>query len=209
MFSILLNIILLLQASFTPDYYPISNDMLKNESKIKYINNILTIDQAWFRNDSLNEILVIDLYTDYMRLRNVHFKKEYLIKEVSKIIKLNIATGKYRNIFEYAGDSLNIKYLPLFANKARRVSSKYFITSKKFKLGLSSSKIIDLYGSHYSQSNSNEYNILRWHFIGDQVVNSLKDKTGYPIAKNSFGYDITIYFIKDKSVIAIFENVIP
>jgi len=61
-----------------PDNYPVTNEMfgydVKSNGREIKSGNIRSLDKVWFRNDTLKQILVFELYTDNFRNIIFHFK---------------------------------------------------------------------------------------------------------------------------------------
>lgn len=87
--------------------------------------------------------------------------------------------------------------------KYNQVDSSYFKSNKGFKLGDLRSKAI----AEYGQPNLVKYNdgieMLNWTFIGDMFYDGKQDLKGKPLAKDSYGHQVRMYF-KNEKLIGVF-----
>lgn len=125
------------------DDYPITDKMFYNDKEIifdKYGSN-----SNWYRNDSLNETLVFELYTDYHRMYTFHFKNNKFPNYLLEAIPFNYYE---KNLESINKPIINIseKTFSKFIEKSKKVNSNYFITNSGIKLGALESQIIEKYG---------------------------------------------------------------
>lgn len=193
---------------FTVDDYPVTDQMLddktsNNSSYDKQSGDIHSYDKAWFTNDSLNQTLVFEMYTDKHRLVTFHFYNndipDALIDQIELHINGDVAT--------LAQKKKNFKG---FINSATKIDKKYFTTYKGFKLGVSKDKALKVYGKPDSVSTKSGIEKLYWDFLGDVELNdSSFHPTAKPLAENSFGHQTIMFFRNDKLIGVIFHNDIP
>lgn len=193
---------------FVVDDYPITNTMLadktsNNSSYKKQSGLIYAYDKAWFSNDSLKQILVFELYTDYHRMVTYHFYNNNIPNDLIYRMELHIDGG------ELASEKQKLNDFSGFLKQTAKINSTYFITDKGFRLGDTKQKGIDNYGKPDKSSLSNGIERLEWNFIGDEVYDKKTDLKGKPLAKDSFGHQIVMYFKNGKLIGQILYNDIP
>lgn len=193
---------------FVIDDYPVTNEILtdktSNNSSYKIQSGqSLSYDKVWFSNDTLKQILVFELYTDYHRLVTYHFLDNDIPADLIKRMELHIDRG------ELASDKQKLKDFSGFLKQTTKIKSSYFITDKGFRLGDTKQKAFDTYGNPDKQTIVNEIKKLEWLFVGDNSYGGKTDLKGKPIVENSFGHQITMYFRNGKLVGQILHNDIP
>lgn len=181
------------------DDYPISNKML---TEAKYLDTpILHFDGVWFTYK--NQVLAFALYTDNFRYAIFHFEKDNIPDAMLKKIELMTPEGKpadfalKRKIFSKLFQTIN----PLPHN--------FFRTNKGFVLGDNKINAISIYGRPHTSLIENGIEILSWEFTGDIFYDGKTDLKGTPLAKNSFGHQVTMYFEKQKLIGLFLHNNIP
>ena len=205
--------------TFIVDGYNVTDEMLASNSKgqsFKFkIGELYSLEKAWFKNDTLNQTLVFELYTDYHRLYTYLFSNENIPSEIIKDIGLSVAKGKYENIFESASIEQTEKHFDNFIEASENINQSYFTTIKGFKLGDSKNKAIQFYGEPDSAIVQDRVERLEWNFlgeyafVGDFAIKTVSDAKGKLIAKDSFGHKINMYFMDNSLVAIVFENDIP
>lgn len=193
---------------FLVDDYPVTNSMLadktsNNSSYKKQSGQSYSYDKAWFSNDTLKQILVFELYTDYHRMVTYHFNSNDILTDLIKSMELHTDGG------ELASEKQKLKDFGGFLKQSTKINSKYFITDKGFKLGDTKQKAINNYGNPDKSSISNGIEKLEWDFVGDELYDGKIDLKGKPLAKDSFGHQITMYFKNGKLIGQILYNDIP
>lgn len=191
------------------DDYPVTNEMfaaqkVDNSSTFRKVSgSTQSLDKVWFRNDTLNEILVFELYTDYHRLATFHFYNHHIPSDLIEQIELHSKDGDVVKEKQKQND------FPGFTNQAVKINSTYFISAKGFKLGDIKQKAIKLYGTPDEQTVSNGFEKLVWTFTGDNVYDGKQNLKGKPLAEYSFGHQVTMFFKDNKLVGQILYNDIP
>lgn len=199
------------------DDYPVSDDMLadissNNSSHKKKSGEIFSLDKVWLSNDTLNQILVFDLYTDYHRLNIFHFLKNDIPSDIISQMELYVSKSKFDNIFNEATFKQKKNYFSGFVNSAYKINQRYFTTKKGFKLGDKKEKAISVYGNPDKCLTVDNIEKCEWKFEGDYVESEEihpKVKTKKPFAKDSFGYSVMMYFRNDTIIAIIISNDIP
>ena len=190
------------------DDYPVTNTMLadktsNNSSYKKQSGQTYSYDKAWFSNDTLKQTLVFELYTDYHRMVTYHFYNNDIPKDLIIRMELHIDGG------ELASEKQKLNDFSGFLKQTTKINSTYFITDKSFRLGDTKQKAIDNYGKPDKSSMSNGIEKLEWDFIGDEFYDGKTDLKGKPLAKDSFGHQIVMYFKNGKLIGQILHNDIP
>lgn len=193
---------------FEVDDYPITNKMLSeelgaNSSYKKKSGQIYSSDKIWFGNDTINEVLVFELYTDYHRMLTYHFYNKKIPTDLINRMELHIDGGELASEKQKQIDFYGL------LNQTIQIKSTYFISNNDFRLGDTKQKAIDCYGKPDKQSMNNGIEILEWVFIGEIFYDGKTDLKGKPLAKDSFGHQIIMYFKNEKLIGQILQNDIP
>lgn len=193
---------------FEVDDFPVTNKMMadktiNNSSYKKQSGQLFSYDKAWFKNDSLNQTLVFELYTDYFRMVTYAFYNDDIPTDLINRMELNLDGG------ELASLQQKLKDFNGFLKQATKINSAYFISDKGFKLGDLKKKAIDIYGKPDKDSVSNKLEILEWRFFGDIFYDGKTNLNGKRLAKDSYGHHIVMYFKYGKLIGQILYNEIP
>ena len=191
-------------SKFVVDDYPVTDSMFKLSNDVLIAAGLRNIDRVWYSNDSLNETLIFEIYTDYFRMNTFHFYNNDIPSGLLKRLVLYDESGNYATEENKANGILSLQKL------ATLISPKYFITNKGFVLGDTKEKAIDIYGKPDTISILDGVEKLQWKFIGDiYYYDHKRDLKGKPFAEHSFGHTITMFFRDDKLIGLILENEIP
>ena len=193
---------------FVVDDYPVTNGLLAHESSNnssykKQSGQTYSYDKAWFRNDSLRQAIVFELYTDDHRMVTYHFYSNDIPTDLINRMELNIDGG------ELASEKQKLKDFSGLLKQTTKLNSSYFTTDKGFRLGDTKQKAIDVYGKPDKQSMNVGVEKLEWEFVGDIFYDGKTDLKGKPLAKDSFGHQIVMYFKNGKLIGQILHNDIP
>ncbi|MDL2313104.1 hypothetical protein LJC68_09535 [Bacteroidales bacterium OttesenSCG-928-B11] len=193
---------------FVVDDYPVTNEMLadkasNNSSYKKQSGQTFSCDKAWFSNDTLKQTLVFELYTDYHRFVTYHFLDNDIPTDLINRMELHIGGG------ELASDKQKLKDFSGFLKQTTKINSSCFITDKGFRLGSTKQKAVETYGNPDKQTITDGIEKLEWLFIGDASYDAKADLKGKPLAANSFGHQILMYFRNGKLIGQILHNDIP
>jgi len=180
---------------FVVDDYPVTNVMLAdkasgNPSRMMQSGEIQSSDKAWFTNDTLNQTIVFEIYTDYYRSGTYHFYNNDVTADLIDRIDLNVNDG------ELATTKQKLKSLKGFLHQATKIDSRYFTTNKGFRLGDSKQKARETYGKPDKQSMHDGVEKLEWDFVDIPLV-------------HSFGHHVVMYFKKGRLIGLILYNDIP
>lgn len=190
------------------DDYPITNAMLLRQSEHNPYFEIksgksISHDKAWFGNDTIMQTLVFELYTDYHRLVTYHFLNNDIPTDLINRMELHIEGG------ELASDKQKLKEFGGFLKQTTKINSPFFITDKGFRLGDTKQKVVRTYGNPDKQAITDGIEKLEWSFIGDAFYDGKTDLKGQPLADNSFGHQVIMYFRNEKLIGQILFNDIP
>lgn len=193
---------------FIVDDYSVTNKMLSDKKNKDFpyrikIDQIYSYDKKWFSNDTLNQTIVFELYTDYHRKVIYHFYNKHIPNDLINLMDLHIEGGNL------ASENQKQNSFNGFIKKSTRINSSFFITNKGFKLGDVKQKAINCYGNPDKISKKDRIEKLEWSFIGDELYDEKIKLAGKPIAKNSFGYRVIMYFEDNILIGQILFNDIP
>ena len=187
---------------FVTDDFPLTNDILK-EHGIKEKKGIRSYDKAWLINMELNQVLVVELATDYHRFFTFLFTKDYVPKDLIKHIELNTENG------DIASEQQKEDVLNDFILSSKKINSSFFKTKKGFAIGDKKEKALKVYGDPDKIVIEDHIEKYEWKFAGDQFLDDKTASKNKRTAKNSFGHTVIMYF-KDSNLIGlILFNDIP
>lgn len=165
-----------------------------------------TWEYVWCTNDTLQETIALELYTDQFRTRLFHFRNDDIAPDM--LDRIGILT-----VTRHTGSSAPLaekqKALPAFISQASRCSRTSFTSEKGFSLGDPSSKALAVYGKPDTIIYSDGIARWSWNFTGDVFYTSGTDLKGKPIAKDSYGHKVSMYFRDEKLIGMILWNDIP
>jgi hypothetical protein len=174
--------------SIIPDDYPVTNKMLE---KYFYIDGQQYSEEfVWFTNDTLKQTILFQLYTDYHRLSIFHFLNDNFPKDLIK--PFSAAEIGCEKINRTCIDS-NIKF-------ADRINRKFFTSNKGIRLNKSKQEVMRHYGKADKIMKQADTEIYSWDFVGDFFSTDGMPKTNKTYAKNSFGYQVRMFFKNDKLI---------
>ncbi len=185
---------------FETDDYPVTSKMLNDGERKKKSGPVVSMDKAWFKNDSLGQTLVYELYTDGFRETIFHFYNNDIPPELINYMDLSDKDGNS------VSNSLKQKYLPGILKYARPVAARYFKSKKGFVLGDPKSRALKVYGKPDKVSITGNIEMCRWEFQGEEYQ---EHKTKKPLAIDSFGYQVTMFFRNNRLIGVIIHNDIP
>lgn len=189
------------------DDYPVTNEMFgadvkQNGREIKS-GEVYSGDKVWFTNQSLNQTLVFELYTDDFRNAIFHFLNNDVPKDLIKEMELSNAER-----FP-AAENLKVKYFKGFIKKALPIKAWYFKTKKGFALGDPKDNVIKKYGKPDKVSITDGIERCEWDFEGDDENDTKTSSNGKPLARGSYGYQVIMFFRNNKIIGIILHNDIP
>jgi len=194
--------------TFIVDDYQITDSMLlrvadKNPFFIIKAGQCVSLEKAWFFNDTIDQVIIIQLATDYHRFLTFHFTKSNFPADLVSEIGLENNKGEPA--------SLKQKLIDLngLVEQATIINSSYFISHRSFKLGDTKQKAISIYGKPDYELKDGQIEKLEWQFEGDELYDGKSNLNGRPLAKGSFGHNIKMYFKNDRLIGQILFNDIP
>lgn len=190
---------------FEEDDYPVTDDMFGRDTDGRKIKSgkLVSLDKAWFSNDTLKQVLVFELYTDNFRMNTYHFYKTEIPAELINSMELTVDGG------DTASNAQKLKDFKGFLSKTQQINERYFTTNKGLKPGDDVSKAIKNYGEPDNIRMRNGIEEYSWEFVGDFFFDGKADLKGKPLAKDSYGHQIKM-FVKNKKLVGlIFRNDIP
>lgn len=193
--------------TFRTDNYRISNEMInKHYSEYKLlrikVGNTYSIEKCWFRNDSLDQTLVIQLATDYHRYIIFHFDNKNVPTDLINKIEFHTANG------ELASMANAIRDFGGFMDKSYPISAAFFESEKGVEIGMSLNQAIKMYNKPDSIQDFDGFTKISWNFTGNEFKDSVTSEDK-PLARNSFGHRVVMYFRDNKLVAQILINEIP
>lgn len=188
---------------FTVDDYPVPTRMFVGNYHHRESGLSTSDDAAWFANDTLKQTLVFVLYTDFHRLDTYHFLNDDIPAALINNMELHTATG------ESATAKQKQKDFKGFLIQVKKIPQTYFVSNKGFKPGDSKEKAITVYGNPDISETSNGIEKDEWKFTGDINYDGKKNLNGKPLAEDSFGHKVTMFFRKNKLIGLIIHNDIP
>lgn len=192
---------------FEPDSYPVEEELLrKNVFTAREVKYFQTADGAWFRNDTLGQVLIISVATDSYRSGLLNFS----YKEFPGVLLTEIPIW-LQDDKPVADSVLNKEkktILPSFIDSAKQIPACYFTTLKGFNLGDCREKAFLVYGKPHESSRSGDIDILKWHFDGDFDGEKLPNGK-LLLAKGTYGHTVTMYFRNNRLVALFILNDVP
>lgn len=189
--------------TFKVDDYPITNEQLRANSDKKINDTIVVYDQAWFTNDTLKQTIVFQLYTDYHRYATYHFYNNNIPTELIAALELHYENG---NIAKEEDKRKNIKGL---ISQSVQIPQTSFKSNKGFKLGDRKEKALIIYGKPDAITAHNGIETYEWVFPGNILYDGESDLKGKPLAANSFGHTVTMFFLNKQLIAMVLFNDIP
>lgn len=192
---------------FIVDNFPVTDTMLAhslntNSSRKMQSGRTISFDKVWFRNDSLHQTLVLELYTDYHRLVTYHFLSGNIPTDLVNSMELHTVDGDLASHKQKQHDIHGL------ITRATPIRSSYFISNNGFRLGDTMTKALDIYGKPDRQTSTNGVERLEWSYLGDLMIDA-SELEGTKYALNSYGHQVTMYFKEDKLIAHVLFNDVP
>lgn len=194
--------------TFVVDDFPISDEMISHQNNLdlqlkKRSGKTYSFDKAWFGNKKLKQNLVVEMYTDFHRLVIFQCYTEDIPPDLLDRMELHTKDG------EIASNKQKLKDIKGFLVHSEEIDPKYFTSKKRIQLGLSKQKILEIYGKPDQMTIRNGIEKAEWKFEGDILYDQIKPLNNKPIAKDSFGHQVVMYFKNEKLIAQILFNEIP
>jgi len=194
---------------FTVDDYPVTDGMIRSNYKgamnAMQEGDVLSLEKSWFTDETTAEVLVFQLATDNHRLLTWHFYADDIPTDLSDTFEMHVDGG------ELATKKQVRESIPKFIKLAKEIPARYFISIKGLKLGIKKKKALELYKSKPTSITAKDgIEKYEWSFEGDlSIANGFSKDDGGPIARDSFGHTVTLFFKKDRLIGIILFNDIP
>lgn len=194
--------------TFVVDDFSITDEMIAHQNNPdlqlkKSSGETYSFDKIWFKNENLQQNIVIELYTDNHRLLILHFYTENIPPDLLDRLELHTRDG------EIAPSKQKLKDIKGFLVHSEEIDSKYFTSNKGVQLGFSKQKIMEIYGKPNQIIMQNGIERVEWKFEGDILYNQNKSSNNKLVAKDSYGHQIVMYFKNEKLIAQILFNEIP
>jgi hypothetical protein len=190
-----------------PDDYPLTCEMVQSSSVDNNFHGIYSLRTAWFRNNTLNQVLVIELGTDCGRDGIFHCYSDFRLPHF--LGQIHFGKHRTRGVLVQADDHSIVRVFGNFIKSAKAISQSSFRSNKGIALGMRKDNAIKYYGKPDSEFVSEGIAVKRWDFAGDPHLGPI-DKAPKIITKrygkNSFGYHVEMYFRQDSLVAMILMN---
>jgi hypothetical protein len=195
------------QRFIEPDDYPFTNEMLKQGYNRQDTGHLVYSSEAWFKNSASNQFLAVELYTDYHKLEIHHAYSWFRFPHFTDRLPL-LQRGRGW-ISPIKSDSLRQVVLPQYIKAAIEIDARFFRTRKGISLGMSDLDAQKRYGPPISSASHAGVQIVHWQYPGDREELSTNSTDTTYIAKDSFGYEVTMYFARHRLVAMRLSNAIP
>jgi len=190
---------------FIVDDYPIPNINLITFAPydIVKIGNLFSSDRVWFKNDTIKQAIVIDLYTDLHRLNIFNFYINNIPTEIINNIELTTEDGELATFLQKS------KEIDGFLEQSFELETIYFTSNKGIRLGDLKEKILTIYSDPDSIYSNKDIEVYVWDFVGDALANQTQNLHNKLIAKESYGNTTKLYFKANKLIAVHIHNDIP
>ena len=194
--------------TFLVDDFPIDDEMISQQnvqdSQLKkHFGETYSFDKAWFGNNELKQNLVLEMYADFHRLVIFQFYTDNIPPDLLDKMELHTKAG------EYVSKKQKLKDFDGLLKQSAEIDAKYFTSKKGIRLGNTKQKIVDIYGNPDRTLIQNGIERAEWKFEGDENYTKTESSNNKPIAKNSFGNQVIMYFKNEKLIAQILFNEIP
>ena len=188
----------------TVDGYPVTDKMFGSYTNREYSSGpIRSSDMRWFTNSHLRQTLVFQLYTDNFRDLTFHFSNDDIPAGLIDRMELSREDG------DSASNRQKEKYFKGFLRHAREIDQRYFRSDKGFAIGDSTEKAMRIYGPPDRRFPDRGVDVWTWTFIGENLYDGKTRLRGKPLARDSFGYTVTLFFRTGRLIGMILENDAP
>lgn len=172
------------------DAFHVPIKYLKSDVPAHKINcdSIFSYDKVWFKNEKINQQLVIELATDYHHLNEYVFYLDnppsYFIQSIYLNDSLGNVTTPEQNKVAY----------PCFSKKAKNLPRRFFTSEFGMRLGVHYDVISEELGDFTAFAYFEDQAVVRWYFTGDQVADMKNLYENQRLALDSYGYLVTAVF---------------
>ena len=208
--KIFLSLIFLFTISFSnkyiiPDDYSVPDSLIKDLIEEKSDLDLFRLDRVWFKNDSLNQVLIFELYTDYYRMSTYNFNKDFLFDYflINHNPHRKIKTDKFKNTEN------KIKFYERFYSNSKDINQSFFKTNNGLSLNQNKDEILNILGNPDKLEKIVDFEYLEWNYDGELNNTYFGDTLTGTIAKDSWGFSYKMYFKNNKLIGLIIDNEIP
>jgi len=195
----------LTQRIVVPDDFKVTDEMFgtdtsENARRIKF-GSVVSDGMVWFGNRSLNQTLIIELYTDNFRNVLYLLKNDDIPANLMSKIEFTNEDGDMSGIKEIKAQ------MGKFIKAAKQIDKHFFISRKGFRIGEDTTRAFNFYGPPQKKIVKGSLTQYQWVFMGENSDHHANKKSA--IAKDSFGYQVTIFFRNGLLIGLILDNDIP
>ncbi|MFN8285220.1 MAG: hypothetical protein U0V74_00605 [Chitinophagales bacterium] len=195
-----------LKAQVIPDNYTIPTSVFRQHKDTWLtIDSMATGDCQWFRNDSLQQTLIVEFATDYWHLYVYHFSNNYIPSGFT--YQLPIYKSEAHNTYKIADDKLKKDYAHQFMDSAYYLPANYFKSNKGARPGISSKQLQDIYGPAQRTKQEGADEIWHWEYKGELEDDATAERMKE--VANAWGYAVTAWLHNDIVVALVIYNGIP
>ena len=94
--------------TITMDDFPVTDLMVRNNSKDIQIDSIISFDKAWFYNQKNKQVLIFEFATDYYRMETYLFSEEYLKEYMPSFLFHKKSNKQYTAIGEKEAENESV-----------------------------------------------------------------------------------------------------
>ena len=169
------------------DNYSITDSMIIENYREDLSNqSIFTLDTETFKNDSLNQVIIISLNTDFYRSDIYHFYQNDIPKYLMDYCKEHIQLNRY--------DIDANKELVEIIKNGMDINSHYFITERGCKVGMTQKEVLNIYGKPLQEKTDDTLKILIWKFYGiEDYIHKKNIPKELVLNYRDFAYTLKIY----------------
>jgi hypothetical protein len=203
-------LLLLTQSSLSqriiiPDDFKVTDSMLatginQDAREIKF-GSVTSLDMVWFGNRSLNQTLIVQLYTDDFRNAIYLLKNDDIPGDLLSKIEFVNDDGDRAPIAAIKN------HIAEFVKASKQIAKHFFVSQKGFRIGEDTTRAFLIYGLPAKKTTKGNLVKYQWDFPGENSGESKNKKQA--MAKESFGYQVTIFFRNGLLTGLILHNDIP
>lgn len=192
---------------FTTDNFLLPQDTLRQYYRTNNtVHDYHYGDAGWFVSDTLQQTLIISIATDLYRMKMFVFSwkecPDTLLQEVN-IYHNDEMVSSIANTQEVK------KVLPWFIEAAAKMPSRFFTTERGLQLGDCKEEALAIYGKPHELHRMGSIDQLVWKYEGYMDGANEKLSRRQPVANDSYGHTVTMYFRNNRLIALSIFNDIP